>query len=255
MAIQFNDTDTGRGLVQQYEQRVGHPAGFVSSNTAELKKFTARANNALDRYFALAIQASGTWQLDDSNHDDYQAIYATLTSGRKDYKFLTDEDGNAILDIYKVLILPSSTATEYIELEPVDETLSENVDFLNENSTTGTPTRYSKRSNAIFFDVSPNYTVARGIKVLVNRESDYFTYTDTTKKAGYPYHQEYFFLKPAYDEISINGSPEQYDRISKDILDLQGDVLSGRAGLIQKAYGSRSKDESLIIKAREINSI
>lgn len=252
MAIQFSDTTNFRGLAQMYAEEIGmnNPVD-LTGNTDKMKKFTAKVNNALDRYFAIAVQSGGTWQVDDTNHGDYQAIYATLTSGRKDYKFLTDETGNAILDIYKVLVLPSSTATTYVELEPVDETLNENIDFLDENGVTGVPDRYSKRSNAIFLDKAPNYTVARGIKVLVNRESSYFTYTDTTKKPGFPYYQEYFYLKPAYEYARINNLAN-LPRLEQEILKLEGDESRGLVGLIAQAYSHREKDVRKVMTGKKL---
>lgn len=254
MSIQFNDTTYYKGLVQLYAEEVGIRHDLLVADTEKMKKFTARVNLALDRYFAIAVQASGTWELDDSNHTDYAEIYTTLAQGQRDYPILADEHGNAILDIYKVLALPSATSTIYQEVYPVDEDLSQNISLVSEQNVQGQPIKYAKRSNAIHLDSIPSYTVARGLKILVNRESSYFTYTDTTKKPGYPYHQEYFFLKPAYEEARINGK-SNLPQLEKEILKLEGDPLTGRVGLIAKAYGNRSKDEVQRLIAEEINSI
>jgi hypothetical protein len=255
LSIQFNDTTYYKGLAQLYAEEIGLNPTALVADTEKMKKFTARVNLALDRYFSIAVQASGTWELDDSNHTgNYAVIYTTLAEGQRDYPILTDENGNAILDIYKVLVLPSATSTIYQELYPVDETLPENISFLSEQNVEGQPTRYAKRSNAVHLDAIPSYTVARGLKILVNRESSYFTYTDTTKKPGYPYHQEYFFLKPAYDQARINGN-SNLPQLEREILKLEGDPLTGRVGLIAKAYGNRSKDEVQRLTAETINSI
>lgn len=253
MAIQFSDTTNYRGLVQLFENEIGAQRGDISGNTEELKNFTALANNALDSYFATAIKASGTWELDDTNHDDYAVIYTTLVSGQRDYSFLTDQNGNAILDIYKVLVLPPTGST-YQELVPVDENASINASIIDEDGSVGTPNTYAKRANAIHFDVTPNYTVARGVKILINRESSYFTYTDTTKKPGYPYHQEYFYLKPAKEYARIK-TLTAFTNLEKEVLKLEGDVTTGRVGLISQAYGRRKKDESDNISGEYINSI
>lgn len=253
--IQFNDTTNLRGLVQLYEKECGYNYGDVSGNTTLLKQFTADVNNALDTYFSIAIRSAGTWELDDSNHGDYAVIYTTLTAGRRDYSFLTDASGNAVLDIYKVLVLPSATATQYEEIYPVDENQRENLSIINEDGSVGSPLKYAKRSNAIHFDVEPNYTVARGIKVLINRTSSYFTYTDTTEKAGYPYHHEYFYLKPAY--IRARGPlqlPNKND-LEKEILKLEGNPITGQVGYISIAYGGRKKDEMDSISGEYVNSV
>lgn len=242
MSIQFSDLTNRKGIIQLIEKEIGANFGDISGNTNKLKDVTADVNLALDKYRSIAVPASGTWELDDSNHTgDYDVIYTTITSGKRDYTWLTDENGNSILDVEKVLILPSDTATQYVELEGVNELLSENVDIIDENGATGVPTRYAKRANGLRFDTIPNYTKARGLKLIVNRESSYFAYTDTTKKPGYPYHQEYFFLRPSYD-IARRNNLAVLPRLEKLILDLEGDPQSGRVGHIARAYGYREKD-------------
>lgn len=254
MSLQFNDTTNLRGLVQLYEEEIGVDTGTISNNTTKLKKFTARVNNALDRYFAFAIKASGVWQLDDSNHTAYNIITRNLAQGQRDYPFTTDEQGNMILDIYKVLVKNTSTG-KYEEIYPVDVQTDYNTQgFTDGENTQGNVYRYDKTANAIFLDQIPQNNVTAGIKVYINRESSYFTYTDTTKKPGYPYHQEYFFLRPAYDEARINNLAT-LPRLEKQILDLEGDVVTGKTGLIQQAYGRRSKDELSVITPETINSI
>ena len=252
--IQFNNTSTNDGLVQLFEEEVFPNIGDVSSSVTRLKSFTSSVNRALDTYFRYAIISSGTWELDDNNHTDYAVIYATLNSGQRDYSFLTDTNGNAILDIYKVLILPSATSTIYEELEPVDENEPNNIAIIDESNVAGTPTKYAKRSNAVHLGGAiPNYTVARGIKVLINRESSYFTYTDTTKKAGYPYCQEYFYLKPAMEYARRKQLP-QYNALASEVLKLEGNPLNGQGGLIAKAYANRKRDEENVISGEFINS-
>ncbi len=253
MAIKFNQTTTLDGLVQYYEKEMGYDYGFISGNTTRLRSFTARANQALDRYFALAIQASGRWELDDTNHGDFNNIYTTLTSGQRDYGITVDDNSAAILDVYKVLILPTSTSTEYVEVYPVDETSSEYISIISEGPGVGVPTFYGKRGNSIIFNVTPNYTATRGIKILVNRESHYFEYTDTTQTAGYPYHQEYFWMRPALEDGRSNMSDSQYTKLRDEVQKLEGD--NNRVGLIQKAYGRRNRDEIDFISGESINSI
>lgn len=259
MAIKFNSTTDLDGLVQLFEEEIGANTGDVSGNTTRLKKFTARCNAALDSYFALAIQASGKWQLDDTNHTDYPFIETDLIALQRDYSFTTDGSGNKILDIYKVMIKNQDGI--YYEIFPIDQQSDEYTDsFWSEQDQTGQPMRYDKTANGIFLDVLPNYnwrTVEegeKGVKIFINRESDYFATSDTTKKAGYPYHQEYFYKKPAYEYARIKGLSSKND-LEKEIFKLEGDVVSGRVGLIAKAYGNRSKDEADVFRPVTINSI
>lgn len=257
--IAFNDTTTLRGLVQLFEQEIGANVGDVSGNTVRLKRFTASVNNAIDRYFSIAIQASGTWQLDDTNHTDYPFIETDLIALQRDYTFTVDQSSNQILDIYKVMVKDEQGV--YYEVFPVDQQSDEYTDgFWSEQNQTGRPMRYDKTGNGIFFDVLPNYnwrTVQegeKGVKIFINRESSYVAYTDTTKKIGYPYHQEYFYLKPASEYARIKGLASKND-LANEILKLEGDTVSGRVGLIAKAYGNRAKDETQTLRAETINSI
>lgn len=251
--IQFNDISNFNGLVQFYEQEIGANPGDISGNTTKLKQFTARCNLALDKYLSLAIGASGTWELDDSNHTDYPIITTNLVSGQRDYTFVSDENGNLILDIYKVMI--KDTSGKFVEIYPVDQNTSRGTEsFWDGENTTGTPYRYSKTGNGIFLDTIPAYNSTNGLKVFINRESSHFAYNDTTKKAGYPYHQEYFFLKPAYEYARINNLTS-LPRLEKQVFDLEGDTTRGITGLIAEAYSSREKDTRKVMTMNRINFI
>lgn len=254
--IQFSDTDTLKGLAQLYAEEIGmdNPTD-LTSNTTKMKKFTAQVNLALDSYFRLAIEASGKWQLDDSNHTDYPIITTNLVAGQRSYVFLTDESGNAILDIYKVFVKNTSTGS-YEEIYPVDvQSESDTGSFADGENQQGTVYRYDKTSNAIFLDLIPTDNITNGLKVYINRESSYFTYTDTTKKPGFPYHQEYFYLKPAYNYARIN-TLAILPRLEQQVLKLEGDPTRGIVGLIARAYGARAKDEgNFVLKAEEINPL
>jgi hypothetical protein len=252
MAIKFNDTSNINGLVQLYEEEIGADVGDISDNPTKLKQFTARVNAALDRYFAIAIQASGTWQLDDSNHTDYPFITTDLVSGQRDYSILTDGSGNLVLDIYKVMV--KDEAGIYHEIRPVDQQRDSAESFYSGQNQTGVPAIYDKTANGIFLDFIPSYNSDDGLKIFINRESSYFVSTDTTKTAGYPYHQEYFYLKPAYDNARRNNLSITTS-LEKEIQKLEGNPLNGVVGLIAKAYGNRAKDEESVLTTETINSI
>jgi len=196
MSLVFNDTSSLKGLVQEYEREIGADVGAVSGNTVRLKQFTASANQALDDFTVLALQAGGTWQWDDSNQTDYPIIRTNIVSAQRDYTFTTDESGNLILDIYRVRVADS--AGNYKDITPVD--LQTSGQFAYTDTATGVPTAYDKTANGILFKEIPNYNYTNGLEVYINREGSYFVYTDTTKKAGVPgiFHR-YFVLRPAED--------------------------------------------------------
>lgn len=207
MSLAFSDTTNLKGLVQIYEKEIGADYGFISGNPSRLKSFAADANLAFDEFLGLAFRADGTWQFDDSNHTDFPIITTNLVADQRDYTFTTDEQGNLVLEIDKVLIADSSGT--FHEVKPVDAQSESDTDgFWNGNNTTGSPTAYDKTANGIFLDPIPNYNYTNGLKVYINREASYFTHTDTTKKPGVPgiFHR-YFVIRPAYDQARRNNLP------------------------------------------------
>lgn len=205
-------------------------------------------NLGLDRIFALIFMAGGKWRFDDSNHAKYPVITTNLTSGQRDYSFTTDEQGNVILDIYKIAIAqPNGTFIDIypdnaasIPNNPNSDPVSSFYDGLN---TVGTPQRYDKMANGILLDPIPNYTVANGLLIYINREASYFTVSDTTKSPGFSglFHK-YLVLFAKYEYASRKG------------LSIAGGVLKGgiRTGLnaeifnmeqdILVHYGNRERD-------------
>lgn len=191
MSTSFSDTTNKKGLVQLCESWCSFSDGDISGNATLLAKFTAWMNLGLDDIWAAILQASGLWQLDDSNYTDYPFITTNLVSGQRDYSFVTDGSGNVILDIYRVMIADSTGV--YREIYPVDiqkvtELTGNAVDttsFIDGQNASGTPTRYDKTGNSIFLDVVPNYNQTNGLKVFINREASYFKTTDTDKKPGF----------------------------------------------------------------------
>lgn len=242
MSLVFNDTATYRGLVQIYEKEIGANLGDISGNIKKLKQFTADVNLALDDFIRIALEASGTWQFDDSNHTTYPIIRTNLVSGQRDYQLTTDEGGNLILDVFKVLVADSSGRFHVVN--PVDvQSENDTQGFTNGANNTGAPSTYDKTANAIFLDPIPGYNATLGLEVYINREGSYFVYTDTTKTPGVPglFHR-YFAIKPAYDyarrnSLSVEGS------LAAEVLKMEGNRRLGVVGTIADYFGGRSRDE------------
>lgn len=233
MSLQFSDTSTLKGIVQGFELEIGAQIGDVSGNTSRLKQFTAQANVALDDYLTIALQSSGKWKFDDSNHTDYPEMTTNLVSGQREYTFTTDENGNLVLDIYRVY---ANTGNGYYLLDPVDPDSEDTAaSFYNGVTTSGNPAQYDKKGNAIILDVSPSANVTNGLKVSINREALYFTYTDTTRKPGVPgNHHKWFYLRPALDYARRN-SLASYPRIEAEVMKLEE--------IIKHDFAHRAKDQ------------
>lgn len=257
MSLQFHDPTNLKGLVQIYEDETGRNDGDISGNSTLLKKFTAEVNLALDDYLAIALTASGRWKLDDSNHTKHPIIYTDINSGQSDYEIVTtDQQGNLILDIYKIAILPSATATEYNVIYPFDaEQIGQDSDLVSERSASGTPVRYDKLGTHLFFENTFNYSATNGIKAYVNREASYFTSSDTTKKPGVPgLHHRYFAIKPALAYARRNNL-SNYPALLKEVQDFEGDERMRLEGSIKRYFAKRNKDEKPKMTMKKINYI
>lgn len=208
----------------------------VKSNPVSypLAKKTVDINLALDHALAIIFETDGRWQFDDGNHADYPIITTDLVDGRRDYSFVSDERGNLILDIYKVLIKPSATLP-YQEIEPVDVNSQHDTQgFTDGQDAEGVPCRYDKLANGIFLDPIPSYNATAGLKIYINREASYFAEQDTTKKPGIAglFH-EYLALRPAYQYA--------YRNSLKNTAAIQGEVLRLEQGM-REYYARREKD-------------
>lgn len=252
MSIAYNQTSSPyKGLVQFYEKEIGGNYGDVSGNSEKLGEFTSRVSTALDNYLLLWAKNSGTWQADDINFTgDFSIITFNITSGRRDYTVTVDEDSNRIIDVSKVLILPSATATEYVELSPIDE-LNTGSSAILVNSNTGTPHQYGKMGPAIFLDPVPNYSVSAGIKAVVNREGSYPTTSWTTQFIGVPVFHEYFYKKPAFEYAKIHNLAN-LNQLEKDVLELEGNERLGISGKIADFFAHRERDVRKVITHKKI---
>ena len=252
MSLQFNDTTNKSGILQRIEYLCKLGDGYITGNALRLKEWTARVNLAWDKTLALIFKASGKWQFDDSNHTDYPFIETDLVANRRDYTFTTDEQGNIILDIYKVMVKDKSGV--YHEIYPVDQQSDEYMDgFWSGQNETGVPSRYDKTANGIFLDCIPSYSwriateLERGIKVFINREGTYFTTSDTTKKPGFAglFH-DYLAIEPSYTHAYTNSLDNKRD-IQNEKLLMEKDI--------KEYYRDRAKDEMTVITPETINSI
>lgn len=235
MSKPFNDTGTKLGLIQDCEIKVFGDQGYgrISDNSNLLFQFTARINEAQDRFAFLAMSADGKWQWDDSNNTDYPIATRNIVSGQRDYDFALEH-----LEIEKVLIKDASGTWRTLDriLDAGDELDTETDSYLENNTgNTGTPQAYDKMSNAIFFDRTPDYNSTGGIRIYFKRGPNYFIYSDTTKKPG--------FASIFHDYLSIRASAmymlERKIDGAKDMFVL----MQAKETDIKEFYSRRNKDE------------
>lgn len=225
MSMQFTE------LVTLIEENTGTQSTTTSSYPLASK--TRDINNAYANYFLIGAQTEGRWQVDDTNHPKYPIITTALTANQQDYTFTTDEQGNQILDIYRVEIIdPNGLAVELTPIDQFDIKGQALTEFMKDASI---PMYYDKTANGIILYPQPNYTNAAGLKIYYNRTPEYFTVSDTTKLPGIPdmFH-EYLALRPSYQYCLRKGLP-QTPNLKQDMIIMEDGI--------KDYYKSRSKDE------------
>lgn len=189
----FSDNTNNTGIVEQARQMMR-----VDATQYPTYKIVNSVNNYLDTITGYAIGADRNFQWDDSNHTKLPIGTTDLTASQSDYSFLTDEQGNSIINLIRIDILDPDGS--YRELELIDQ---KNIDkALDEyKSVAGLPTQYDKiADNIIRLYPTPATTVASGLKFYFQRSASYFAATDTTKEPGVsPLLHRGFVIASAYD--------------------------------------------------------
>ena len=219
----YSDTSTKQGLLQECEFWTGFGDAGITGNPILKAQFTNRLNRRYEQALSKLGAGSRIAQIDDTNYTNQPFSTFNIVSGQNDYQFLTDADGNTITDITAVLILESTTATDFVKL---DSLTLDGVNYQSNNSSghlgssitdaelilspnasnTGVPTGYLERNNTIFFDKIPNYSKTAGGKLFYKRVPSYFTTSDTTKAPGFDQtHHQMLALGASYDFMLIKG--------------------------------------------------
>ena len=189
----FSDISNNTGIVEQARQMMR-----VDATQYPTYKIVNSVNNYLDTVTGYAIGADRNFQWDDSNHSKLPIGTTDLTAGQKDYSFLTDEQGNSIINLIRIDILDPDGS--YRELELIDQ---KNIDKALEEykSVDGLPTQYDKiADNIIRLYPAPATSVSAGLKFYFQRSASYFAATDTTKQPGVsPLLHRGFVIASAYD--------------------------------------------------------
>lgn len=235
MSIVFSDTVTNLGIVQQVRDMMR-----VDSTQWATSKIVNSVNNYLDTVAGYAIGADRRFQWDDTNHTKLPEGTTSLVINQSDYSFLTDEQGNAILNLTGVSVLSNG---KYVELTPVDRAYIDTSTF---GTTQGTPTQYDKiADNIIRLNYLSSATTALGLKFFFQRAPNYFTAADTTKTPGVPplLHRG-FVINAAYDGALTLGLENLQP------LSLERDMEKQK---MMSYFGNRNTDEKLILGAKHRN--
>ena len=81
MSIVISDTTNDDGIIQQIEQTLGFPNGYITDNSDRQTQWLGRINRSLDKVFHIIFKADGRWQFDDGNHTTYPILTGDLVDG------------------------------------------------------------------------------------------------------------------------------------------------------------------------------
>lgn len=231
----FSDVSGGLGIVQQVRDMMR-----VDSTQWATSKVVNSVNNYLDTVAGYAIGADRRFQWDDTNHSKLPIGTTNLVANQSDYSFLTDEQGNSILNLTRIDILDSSG--NYRELKPIDMTQIDGA-LDTQLATAGLPVYYDKiADNVVRLYPKPIASVTAGLKFYFQRTPSYFTASDTTKAPGVPplLHRG-FVINAAYDGALTLG-----------LANLQ--ALSVERQIEEKKmisyFGNRNTDEKVTLSTR-----
>ena len=236
MAYVFSDTTaTQDGLIQECEDICNLGATGISGNTARLKTFTRRINQAQDRFYAIAFKYDSLWNYDSAQQAELPIATTAINSGQTAYQF-ADE----LLQVTQVFAKDSTGV--FHELSTQDDVSDPKAYTLRDSN--GTPTTYELVGNSILLNPVPNYTAAAGLKVSFKRKATDFTYS----QGAVPLHVPQIFFKYLANHASypylVEKSLKHANAVKQLILEDEAaikDFISSRAK--PKRSGLRVRQE------------
>ncbi len=231
----FSDSSGGLGIVEQTRS-----FARVDSTQWPVKNVVNSVNNWLDRIVGYAIGADKRFQWDDTNHTALPEGTTALTINQSDYSFLTDQQGNRILNLTGVSILQNGY---YVPLMPVDR---KDIDVSTFGFVAGTPSQYDKiADNIIRLDYLPSATVASGLKFYFQRAPSYYTASDTTKEPGVaPELHRGFVIASAYD-CALTLGLQNLQPLSVE--------LAKEETKMQEAFSNRNTDSEGVLSTESVD--
>lgn len=234
--MQFNDSSTNQGLIQEYESQLGLNYGDVSGVTVKLQEATRLINRYVHRAVGIILRAQDEWDYDDINHSDYPILTTDLVASQQDYTLPASEK---ILKIKRVEI---NYGSQWVKTEPFDineRGKATDTSSLSDFSTT--EPFYDMQHNAIFLYPIPTSNVTGGLKIWITREPTEFATSDTTKEPGIDeeFHSM-LAIGAAADFLEALGSPRA---VAKRNLYTQ---YEQRLAL---HYGKKQDDRQIVIKS------
>jgi len=234
----FSNSTTKLGIVEQARVKMR-----VDSTQWPVENIVTSCNAWLDKLINYGIGSDRHFQLDDTNHTKLPIGTANLIADQSDYSFLTDQQGNRILNLTRIDILDPSGL--YRQLIPIDQAQI-GVALGEFEKVANLPIYYDKiADNIIRVYPKPATSVSGGIKYYFQRSPSYFVTTDTTKQPGVAnVLHEGFVVKSAYDgaltlELPVlNGLTIEMQRVEKEVEKYFENRLTDEPQILMMKYRS-----------------
>jgi hypothetical protein len=218
--------------------------GIDESNTTTfpIATFTRYANAWYRRFIYYIWRSSGQWQFDDTNYTTLPEATADLVAGQEDYAL-----PSTAIDVLEAYILDSDG--DYKKLERINpNTLPTSRDEYLE--TDGTPAEYWLEGGSVIIKPAPaagSVTTTAGLKIILDRDIDAFTITDTTQEPGLP--------NPFHRIISLGASFDfaRANDMANKIKTIQPD-LDRMIGELTDYYARRSRNQNKKIRPKISNT-
>ena len=244
--MQFNDTTSRTGLLQDCEDLLGLGALAITGNTTLLQTFTRNINSWYHKVVTMLLSSQDDWDFDDSNKTDYPIATTPLVAGQRDYSFSTTLK---LLKIKRADI--TYDGVNYYPLLKFDSSMA----GYGLGNDTQTDARFSKtepyadyKANSIWIYPLPSASdVSAGGKIRIEfyREITEFTTSSTTSEPGFdePFHR-ILSIGAAFDYAMAKQLPQK-----KDLWTL----LQDYEARLKQYYSKRSDDQSGVVMGAYIN--
>lgn len=236
--MQFSDTTTRNGLIQDCEFWTAIGDAAISGTTATLQHFTRLINARYHQVVTMILRAQDEWDFDDAVKTDYPIYTTSLVADQADYTFPTSLK---ILKIKRVEVTYDG-GTNWYKAEPLD------INEYTKNTTAATISQnfvktspfYDIQYNSLFLYPVPTAASTNGLKIWISREITEFATSATTAEPG--------FDEPFHRMLSIGASLDY--AVAKGLSN-KNDLAALWADYearLNEYYGSKQKDREYILK-------
>lgn len=188
--MDFNNTTTYNGLIQDCERNLGMARTTISSDADLLKDFTVLLNEGMFDTIGDILEAQQGWHWDDTNYTDFPRGTQNLVASQNDYALPTANGTYNAANSTTLLHLNGISVLDSNEQEvPLEPTEMSDADLNRIYATDGMPKVYKKVSNSVKVWPAPaaaNVTTTNGFIAYFQRTQDEFTSADTTQQPGIP---------------------------------------------------------------------